>query len=292
MTGFATLAGEAEGWTWAWDLRSVNARGLDIRLRLPDWIEGLDQPVRAALSKVVARGNVTLGLRVTRSDVEASETIDQDALSSALDKLREIQTACEAANVVVTPPSALDILNMRGVVANASKDEDTAPLVKALIAQLPELLGAFADMRATEGRALDKVLGLQMDEIESLTQKSAQLAEARKDVMSAKLKENLARVLDSANGADPDRVAQELALITVKADVTEEIDRLHAHVSAARELLASDAPIGRKLDFLSQEFNREANTLCSKAQANDLTRVGLDLKAVIDQMREQVQNVE
>ncbi len=131
-----------------------------------------------------------------------------------------------------------------------------------------------------------------MQRIETLTSEAADLAEARKDQMAEKLRENLARVLDNTEGADPDRVAQELALIAVKTDVTEEIDRLRAHVAAARALLAEAGAVGRKLDFLTQEFNREANTLCSKAQSAELTRVGLDLKAIIDQMREQVQNVE
>jgi uncharacterized protein (TIGR00255 family) len=147
-------------------------------------------------------------------------------------------------------------------------------------------------MRQTEGEALAGVLTSQLDQVASLTEQAAELAAQRKDKMADALRENLARVMDNTQGADPDRVAQELALIAVKADITEEIDRLIAHVAAARDLLGQDGAVGRKLDFLMQEFNREANTLCSKAQSADLTSVGLELKAVIDQMREQVQNIE
>jgi uncharacterized protein (TIGR00255 family) len=170
--------------------------------------------------------------------------------------------------------------------------DDPAPLVAHLVVEFKDVLSDFIQMRESEGQALFRVLGGQLDQVASLTDQAADLAEQRKDKMAEALRENLSRVLDNAQGVEPDRIAQELALLAVKADITEEIDRLKAHVRAARELLAQDVAVGRKLDFLMQEFNREANTLCSKAQSADLTSVGLELKAVIDQMREQVQNVE
>lgn len=292
MTGFASGTGAHEGWAWAWDIRAVNARGYDLRLRLPDWLGGLEQPLRAAFGKVVARGNVTVNLRVSRAEEAADETLDSAALARVIGNLAAIDDAAEAAGVLLGRATAADILQMRGVLSAETAVDDPEPLIKAILDDLPSLLDAFDAMRGTEGAALASVISGQLDQIERLTAEASALAEARRDQAAAKLRENLARVLDNADGADPDRVAQELALIAVKADVTEEIDRLDAHVAAARELLASDGARGRKLDFLAQEFNREANTLCSKAQANDLTRVGLDLKAVIDQMREQVQNVE
>ena len=167
-----------------------------------------------------------------------------------------------------------------------------APLLAVLLEEFPKLLADFDAMRAAEGAALQQVMQAQLSEVETLTAEAATLAQARKGEMAEILKRNLARVLDNTDGADEARLAQELALIAVKSDITEEIDRLAAHVTAARDLLAQGGPVGRKLDFLMQEFNREANTLCSKAQSKDLTTVGLALKAVIDQMREQVQNVE
>ena len=292
MTGFASLKGEAHGWTWAWDMRSVNARGLDIRLRLPDWLEGFEQPVRAAVSKVATRGSISLGLRLTRTENTSGDGVDTEALSRVFDHLRAVEAEADRAGVTLVSATALDVLGFRGVLTAQMADEDSAPLVKVLLAQLPKLLDAFQAMRQTEGNALHKVIDAQLQRISDLTSSAAKLAEDRKDGWSLRLKENLGRVLENSDGADPDRIAQEVAVIIVKSDVTEEIDRLHAHVGAARTLLESKDAIGRKLDFLSQEFNREANTLCSKAQSGELTTVGLDLKATIDQMREQVQNVE
>ena len=292
MTGFAAGTGEHQGWSWAWDIRAVNARGYDLRLRVPDWLGGLEQPLRSAIGKVVARGNVTVGLRLTRDAQDSAEALDRDALTRVIAQLAEIDRLAEEAGVLLGRATAADILAVRGVLSTSVTEDNPEPLTKAMLADLPNLIAAFDAMRATEGQALEQVMRDQLDRIETLTAQAAKLAEARKDAVAARLRENLARVLGNSEGADPDRVAQELAMIAVKTDVTEEIDRLGAHVEAARDLLASTDAVGRKLDFLSQEFNREANTLCSKAQSPDLTRVGLDLKAVIDQMREQVQNVE
>lgn len=181
---------------------------------------------------------------------------------------------------------------MRGIMDSGPAQDDPAPLRAALLADVKPVLQAFDDMRRREGGALLDVLAGQLNEVETLTRQAADLAAARQDEVAATLKRNLERVLSNTEGADPDRVAQELALLAVKADVTEEIDRLHAHIGAARDLIAGGGAVGRKLDFLMQEFNRETNTLCSKSQNADLISVGLALKALVDQMREQVQNVE
>ncbi|MGJ8583122.1 MAG: YicC/YloC family endoribonuclease [Marinosulfonomonas sp.] len=292
MTGFAALKGETQGFTWAWDIRSVNARGLDIRMRVPDWIEGLEPKLRQIIQNSAARGNISLALKVQADAGDNVEEIDAAALDRALNMIAEIEFTAQEKGVAFTPINAANILTLRGVVATKSADQDTAGLAKALTEQLPELLQGFNAMRAAEGQALAGVLSAQLDQIEELTTAANTAALARRDQVAQTLRENLARVLENTDGADPDRVAQELAILAVKSDVTEEIDRLRGHVQAARDLLALEGPVGRKLDFLSQEFNREANTLCSKSQSSELTRIGLDLKAVIDQMREQVQNVE
>jgi len=292
MTGFASIRGELAPFSWVWEMRAVNARGLDMRLRLPDWLDGLDQATRAAISKIVKRGNVSVGLKLSRDAGVAGERIDDVALQRALAQMAQIDAAAAQAGLSLAKANAADFLTMRGILVSDTDEDDAAPLLKALLAELPALVQAFDDMRQIEGAAMTNVLNAQLDSIAARTREAAELAEARKDQMAAKLRENLTRILDNSDGADPARVAQELALIAVKTDVTEEIDRLGAHVLAARDLLASEDAVGRKLDFLSQEFNREANTLCSKAQSPELTRVGLDLKATIDQMREQVQNVE
>jgi uncharacterized protein (TIGR00255 family) len=291
MTGFSLVRGEAEGWDWTWDVRSVNGRGLDLRLRLPDGIEGLEAKVRAAISARVARGSVTVTLRLSRRGGSAAGRLDPTALATALAALAEVETAAEAAGVTLQHSTAADVLMLRGVMEGAPEGDDTG-LAERLAADLPALIDGFDAMRAAEGQALSAILGAQVDRIATLTGEAAVEAAARAGDVAAKLRESLARVLQNSDGADPARVAQELALLAVKADVTEELDRLRAHVAAARALLAASEPVGRKLDFLTQEFNREANTLCSKAGAERLTRIGLDLKHVIDQMREQVQNVE
>ncbi|MGR3713596.1 MAG: YicC/YloC family endoribonuclease [Shimia sp.] len=292
MTGFAALKGEADGYSWAWDLRSVNAKGLDIRLRVPDWIEGLEPTVRGALSKVLGRGSVNLNLRVNKVEEQGTLAVNEAQLQSAIAALVAVETMAMEQGVAFQPSRATDLMSVRGVLETAVVDAGQKELMQALMAQLPALISSFVEMRQTEGWALSGVLTDQLAQIETLTNSAADAAEKRREVAAQTLRGNLARVMENTEGADEARVAQELAMLAVKADVTEELDRLRAHISAARDLLTTEGPIGRKFDFLMQEFNREANTLCSKAQSVDLTRIGLDLKTVIDQMREQVQNVE
>lgn len=292
MTGFASAKGDLAPFSWGWELRSVNSKGLDLRLRVPDWLEGLEAALRTDLAKSVARGNVSLTLRVARDDDAGLLSLNPGVLTAALDALVQIETDAMDRGVTLAPSRASDLLALRGMLDAGATEDDTGPLIARLRSEAGTLMAALIDMRRTEGQALAGVLSAQLAQIETLTTQAADLAEARKETVAETLKANLARVLDNADGADPARVAQELALLAVKADVTEEIDRLGAHVAAARDLIASGGTVGRKLDFLMQEFNREANTLCSKSQSTELTAVGLDLKAVIDQMREQVQNVE
>lgn len=295
MTGFAARKGQGAGHGWIWDLRAVNGKGLDLRLRVPDWIDGLEASLRAELGRGLGRGNVSLSLKVARDGAAEGADglrINPAALSAALRALGEVEAAAMAAGVTLAQATAADVLAVRGVLDLSSVDEDTAPLRAAILADLPPLLADFNAMRAAEGAALQAVIAAQLDRIETLTADARREAEARREATAAALKEALVKVIANADGVDEARLTQELALIAVKNDVTEEMDRLTAHVAAARALLAENGPVGRKFDFLMQEFMREANTLCSKAQALSLTRIGLDLKTVIDQMREQVQNVE
>ncbi|WP_424833650.1 YicC/YloC family endoribonuclease [Ruegeria sp.] len=292
MTGFASGKGAFGPHSWGWELRSVNGKGLDMRLRLPDWLTGLEAALRAEMSKAIGRGNVTLSLRISREETSSELRLNESAMEAALAALAQTESMASAQGIVLTPSRASDLLALKGMMETGTDDDDPAPLVAQLRKEFSGLLTDFLAMRQTEGEALAEVLNAQLDQIARLTEQAAGLAEQRRDEMAQTFKSNLARVLDNAQGADADRVAQELAMIAVKADITEEIDRLAAHVAAARALLADDGPVGRKLDFLTQEFNREANTLCSKSQNAELTSVGLELKAVIDQMREQVQNVE
>ena len=293
MTGFAARKGQGAGAAWSWEVRSVNGKGLDLRLRLPEGIDGLEPLVRAELARRVQRGTVSLTLKLTREAGPEPVRVNRAVLAAVLSGLAEVTAAAAGRGLDLCAPSAAEVLGLPGVLDRSpAEPDDTEPLRRALMADLPPLLDAFTATRSAEGAALVAVLGTQIDLIAALTADAAAEALLRRDTIGQSLQQSLARVLAGAAGVDQTRLAQELALIAVKADVTEELDRLTAHIAAARALLADPGPVGRRFDFLAQEFNREANTLCSKAQSIALTRIGLDLKTVIDQMREQVQNVE
>ena len=289
MTGYASKTGQGAGWSWAWDLRAVNGRGLDLRLRVPDWVEGLEAATRTAVQGEIARGSVTLSLRATR----AAETgVNREDLSAAVALVREAEHAAAAAGLDLSPVRASDLVQMRATGGSAPHPQDAEQLRSLVLADLPAVLSDFDGMRRREGDALADLLRGQLDAIEAAAAQARRDAAERQQDAPDRLRTAVARVLEATDAVDEMRLAQELALIAVKADVTEELDRLEAHIAAARELVAGPGPKGRKLEFLVQEFNREANTLCSKSQSIALTRTGLDLKSVIDQMREQVQNVE
>jgi uncharacterized protein (TIGR00255 family) len=292
MTGFAARAGQAEGFTWSWELRSVNGKGFDLRFRMPDWLGALEADLRKQVSAIVSRGSVSLNLRITRDAGDNALEINPEALTRVLDAIAQIEDQAGSVGVNLTPASASDVINFRGVMDAPQNRDASERLLEALQADIASLLDSFDAMRAAEGASLHAVLSRQLDEVESLTKTAQALLAARADDMRSSFEAAIARVMDSRADMDEARIAQEIAVLAVKSDVTEEIDRLHAHVTAARDLLASGIPVGRKLDFLCQEFNREANTLCSKAQNAQLTEIGLALKVLIDQMREQVQNVE
>ncbi|WP_311135903.1 YicC/YloC family endoribonuclease [Salipiger thiooxidans] len=292
MTGFASRSDEAEGLRWTWDLRGVNGKGLELRLRLPDWVEGLEPLVRAAAGKRLARGNVQVSLRISGGDDEAAAELDEAALARVLEAMGRIEAEAGRRGLVLAPATAAQIVALRGVMATGQASRDVTALRARLMESFEAALAEFTEMRGREGQALSGVLEGQLTQIEELVTRAAEAVEARREEQSEKLRAALARVLENSDGADATRVAQELALIAVKSDVTEELDRLTAHVAAARDLMRDKGAVGRKLDFLMQEFNREANTLCSKSGSSALTQIGLALKTVIDQMREQVQNVE
>ncbi|MGB7269416.1 MAG: YicC/YloC family endoribonuclease [Albidovulum sp.] len=292
MTGFAALRGTDLGYDCAWDIRSVNGKGFDLRLRLPDWIEGLEPALRLLVAARVNRGNVSIGLKITQTGGDDALRVNRDGLAAALAAVKDAEAAAAALGVSLRPASVADVIAMRGVLDQGGTVIDTAPLLAKLMRDAEKLLDDFVAMRAAEGRSLNKIIATNLDKVAGLSVAARAVSEARRPMMEQALRDNLDRVLASAAEADPARVAQELALLIVKADVTEELDRLDAHIDAARDLLSVQGAVGRKFDFLMQEFMREVNTLCAKSGNTDLTRIGLDLKTVVDQMREQVQNVE
>lgn len=296
MTGYASQSGAKGAATWTWEMRGVNAKGLDLRLRLPDVVGPTLEPrLRAQAAGQLARGNVSLTLRLDTRSTEAGLTLDDGQLDAVLTALDRVQSRALDRGITLGQPTAADVLSQRGVIRQGSEDVAGAEidaLITALAEDFDPLLASFCAMRAAEGASLHRIISAQLDEIETLIQHARVAASARGPKTQEALSRALARVTQEGVDVEPQRIAQELALIAVKADITEEIDRLGAHVAAGRDLMNSDAAKGRKLDFLAQEFNREANTLCAKSQDTVLTTIGLDLKVVIDQMREQIQNVE
>ena len=290
MTGFARASGADAAVSWTWELRSVNGRGLEVRLRLPPGYEGLEAAVRDATAKALTRGSLNISLNVQRqagaADIRINEAV-LDKVLKAVDHVHQL-TGCER-------PRAEGLLALKGVLEVVEDGEDEAAIETRRTAMLASLGAALADLvaaRGEEGRRLAGIVGEQLDRIVALVAEVEASPARSVEAVQKRLKEQLARVLDNSTGFDPQRLAQEAALIATRADVEEELKRLRAHVEAAHDLLADKAAVGRRLDFLSQEFNREANTLCSKAADIEVTRIGLDLKTVIDQMREQVQNLE
>jgi uncharacterized protein (TIGR00255 family) len=290
MTGFARTDGEAEGLGFAWELRSVNNRGLDLRLRLPPGFEGLEPYLRKEIAAQLARGSVAAALTVVRPGSQSRFRINTEALEQLLELMRELDSRIEA-----DPPRLDGLLGLRGVLETVDEPEDPArreAQERALLEGFRAALRGMIEMRRTEGRALAEVISARLGEIAARSGEARRVAALQPEALRRRLREMVAELLDASPALPEERLAQEAALLIQRADATEELDRLEAHVEAARGLLAEGGPIGRRLDFLCQELNREANTLCSKSSDLELTRIGLAVKAAIEQLREQVQNLE
>jgi uncharacterized protein (TIGR00255 family) len=291
MTGFGRGQGVLEAHAWVWEVRSVNARGLDVRCRLPSGFEGLEPPIRQRLGARLKRGNVSTALTLLQGGGGGQIQINADVLEQILTVVAALQQRLPQS----PPPTIEGILALRGVVETQDaipSGEARAGLDAAVLASLEPVIEALVQQRRSEGGRLATVLGQHLDRIEELCRRAAALAAAQPAAIQARLEEQLSVLLAGQPALTADRLAQEVALLATRADVREELDRLRAHHQQAAALLAGTTPVGRQLDFLCQEFNREANTLCSKSADIELTRVGLELKGVIDQLREQVQNIE
>jgi uncharacterized protein (TIGR00255 family) len=290
MTGFARSSGVHGATRWAWELKSVNSKGLDIRLRLPPGRDALEPALRAAISRTLQRGNVSANLTLSREGAAPMVRVNEEVLAAVIATSRDLAKRIEA-----QPPTLDGILGIKGVMEVVEAEESEAEREAAnaaLLKGFEEALADLAAMRAKEGETVGKVLHERVGEIEELT-KSAEASPSRSiEAIRARLAEQVKELIATSSTLDPERLHQEAALLAAKADVREELDRLHAHVSAARGLLRNGGAVGRKLDFLAQEFNREANTLCSKSNDVALTTIGLALKTAVDQFREQVQNIE
>jgi len=290
MTGFSRAEGASGSLKWHWELRSVNARGLDVRLRLPAGSEQLEPKVREAVSGHLARGSVTVSLSAESVEGAQQIRLNEAALRQVIEATQRIRAITDA-----EAPRADGLIAIKGVlevVENAESAEEAEARSAAMLQSLQEALQALVGARAAEGARLKSVLSGYLAQIESLVGQVEASPARSPAAIEARLKEQIARLLEAQSGLDAQRLHQEAVLIATRADVVEELERLKSHIGAARELLEEEGAVGRKLDFLAQEFNREANTLCAKSNDVEITRAGLALKTAIDQMREQVQNIE
>jgi uncharacterized protein (TIGR00255 family) len=290
MTGFARASGAREPLYWQWEVKSVNGKALDVRCRLPSGYEALEAPVRAAAAQAFKRGSLQVSLTVSGGAARETVRLNEEVLT-------QLVAAGEALrNRIGGDPLRADILlTLRGVVDVATAPEDEAETEQrhaAMLESFATALAALATARQEEGRRLAAIVSAQVDRIAGLAMEARGNPSRTPEAIKARLSELVSRLMETGAAFDPDRLHQEAVLAATRADIQEELDRLDSHVEAARTLLASNEAVGRKFDFLSQEFNREANTLCSKSADRSLTAVGLELKTVIDQMREQVQNIE
>ncbi|MDF2368098.1 YicC/YloC family endoribonuclease [Sneathiella sp.] len=290
MTGFARASGSLDGVGWLWEMKSVNGRGLEVRCRLPSGFDHLEDKMRKAAKSRFERGNINLHLQLENRGSDVAYQVNQDFLDELLTLAHHYVEDGQARR-----PRMDGMLALRGVIEpkeDPAADVDADRFAAALLASAEELMESMAAARAEEGAQLRPVLGAQLDEIETLVSRAGEITKSWPERTREKIKAQMALILEAAE-LEEGRLEQELALLTTKADISEEIDRLTGHIAATRELLdGAGGGVGRRLDFICQEFNREANTLCSKAHDKELTQIGLDLKVLVDKMREQVQNIE
>ena len=290
MTGYARVDGASDGIAWTWEAKSVNGRGLDVRCRLPPGMDSFEPSVRSALSDRMARGSVSVSLAVSRPDGAVRPCVNREFLDSLLDMARSYAAAAGA-----PPPRLEALLSVRGVVEIAEREETEAERqerVGAILGSFDRVAEELVDARRREGEHLEAIVRERLAEIEALMSEAARLASLQPGKLRTRLAEQIREVAGEASAVTDDRVAQEIALLLTKYDVREELDRIAAHVVQARALVEAGGAVGRRLDFLAQELNREANTVCAKAADSELSRIGLDLKTVIDRLREQAQNLE
>lgn len=291
MTGFARAEGATDTANWYWEARSVNGKGLDVRLRLPPGTEELETAIRQGVAQAFKRGNVSVNLSLQRRTGGVEIRVNEEGLAQVLAAAKRVEDALGPGPAL----SADALLNVRGVLetVEAEESEEARQLrSEELLATFGACLEDLARSRRSEGAKIADVLSRHVEEIEALVGKIAASPARQPEAIASRLAALVSRLRSADETLDPDRLHQEAVLIATRVDVEEEISRLHAHIKAARELLAEDAAVGRRLDFLAQEFNREANTICSKSNDIEITQAGMALKVVIDQLREQVQNVE
>jgi uncharacterized protein (TIGR00255 family) len=290
MTGFARGQGVAGSYAWSWEIKSVNAKGLDLRLRLPPGWDAVEVPARARGAERLSRGTVYANLTVARKGVAPTVKLNEPVLNAVLATLRSLEGKVEAA-----PPRLDGILALKGVIEVTEEDEseeERRAAETSILKGFDKTLADLVAMRQQEGTTLGRLLTARLDEIGALAARAEAAPGRKPEAIRQRLGEQVATLLSASQRFDSDRLHQEAIMLAAKADIREELDRLASHLAQAQKLIADGGPIGRRLDFLAQELNRESNTLTAKANDADLTNIGLELKSVVEQFREQVQNLE
>jgi uncharacterized protein (TIGR00255 family) len=290
MTGFARGQGVSGAYAWAWELKSVNAKGLDLRLRVPAGWDAVEVPARGRAAEMLARGTIYGTLTAKREGIAPVVRVNEPVLAAVIATVKSLAGRLDAA-----PPRLDGILSLKGVIEvvdEDEKEEDRRAAEAAVVAGFHATLAELVDMRRREGAALGQILSQRLSEMATLAARAEAVPGRKPEAIKARIAEQVATLLGTSDRFDPDRLHQEAILIASKADIREELDRLASHVTQGRRLIADGGAVGRRLDFLAQELNREVNTICSKSNDVELTNIGLELKTIVEQFREQVQNLE
>lgn len=290
MTGFARSHGASGPYTFEWELKSVNAKGFDFRMRLPPGWDEIETTARKRATELLSRGTVYANLSIKRSGASSLIRVNDEVLASILKVAKDI-----AAKTGAAPPSVDGLLAIKGVIDVVEPESDEAELKvanDAVAVGFEQALQSLIEMRRREGVALGQILAQRMNEIEGLAEKAEKAPGRKPEAIKARLAEQVAVLLDTSDRFDPDRLSHEAVMIAAKADIREELDRIASHIAQTRDMLVKGGAVGRRLDFLAQEFNREVNTTCSKSNDVELTNIGLEMKNAVEQFREQVQNLE
>lgn len=290
MTGFGRAEGHYEHYSWVWEIRSVNGKGLDVRMRIPPGLDAFDQFIKTTIKKEITRGSINVLLQLSKEETDTDVKVNE----AALDKLIGVAKKASADHDLPMPSldSLLSIRDVVEIIPTEDNENQISERNDILKKSFIEALSELKSSRQDEGLATRKMLSDVIDQVEDLLNQAEEIANNQPSWLKEKFEEKVSALFDNKQGIDKDRLAQEIVLLATKADTKEETDRLRAHIASARTMLDAKGTIGRKMDFLTQEFNREANTLCSKSSDIALTNIGLSLKTAIDQIREQVQNVE
>ena len=294
MTGYASDTILVGDFSLDAEIKSVNSKSFDLKIYLPEYMTFMENDIRQLVSKQIARGSIVLKIKAKQNDEASSNfTLNNEVLNTAIDEIKTIEQKCDEKNIQFSPLTVLDFFSVKGVwEENKISQTDTFELKSVMLDKLPELIKKFIATRRIEGQGLQAILVEKLSSIMEFIKEIDKILPDRSRHLKKNFKTALDKIINEQNQVDENRLEQEIALLVIKQDIQEELDRLKVHIVSMHDLVNSSNVVGKKLDFLSQELNREVNTICSKSQYSDLTKLGIEMKTLVDQFREQVQNVE